>query len=116
MQIYSMYTSFIVYFIFHKPYYLLSAMPTLLSAMLTLYLHVYVHVRVHEELNVVVTGSWDKTVKFWDIRQNSGTAAAVLPVGERVYAMDAKGRTIVVGTADRNVSFLASLFYLLFLL
>jgi mRNA export factor len=51
--------------------------------------------------NVLVTGSWDRTVRVWDTRQP--TAAATLQHPERVYAMDAKEDAIVVGTADRQV-------------
>ena len=51
--------------------------------------------------NVVVTGSWDKSVRIWDTR--SPNAVATLPMSERVYAMDAKGDAIVVGTADRKL-------------
>ena len=36
-----------------------------------------------------VTGSWDKTVKFWDIRQRN--VAGEFKHEERVYAMDVKG-------------------------
>lgn len=48
---------------------------------------------------MLVTGSWDKTVKYWDLRQPQ-------PVGtvqcqERVYTMDIKEQLLVVGTADR---------------
>jgi mRNA export factor len=45
------------------------------------------------ESNLLVTGSWDRTVRIWDLR--SPTAAATLNVGERVYAMDAKQQAIV---------------------
>ena len=44
------------------------------------------------DLNVTITGSWDKTVKVWDCRQPN--AAATLTLSERVHAL-------VVGTADR---------------
>jgi mRNA export factor len=53
------------------------------------------------ESNMLVTAGWDKSVRLWDCR--SPNAAAVMPVSERVYAMDAKGSAIVVGTADRQV-------------
>ncbi|KAI1489337.1 WD40 repeat-like protein [Biscogniauxia mediterranea] len=50
---------------------------------------------------VIASGSWDKTVKFWDIRQQG--PAATLACQERVYAMDAKERLLVVATADRYI-------------
>ena len=40
-------------------------------------------------------------VRIWDTRQP--TAAAVLNIPERIYAMDAKGDAIVVGTAAKQL-------------
>jgi mRNA export factor len=51
--------------------------------------------------NVLVTSSWDKTVRLWDTR--SPNAVATLQEAERIYAMDAKGEAIVVGTADKKL-------------
>lgn len=50
---------------------------------------------------MVVTGSWDKSIKYWDMR--SPSPAATLPTQERVYAMDVREKLLVVGTADRYV-------------
>lgn len=51
---------------------------------------------------MIVTGSWDKTVKYWDLRQQ--TAVASVECQERVYSMDVKGNLLVVGTADRYIN------------
>lgn len=51
---------------------------------------------------MVVTGSWDKTVKYWDLRQS--TAAATLQCQDRVYTMDVKNSLLVIGTADRYIN------------
>lgn len=51
---------------------------------------------------MLVTGSWDKTIKFWDLRQSQ--AAATVTCQERVYTMDVKGALLVVGTADRYIN------------
>ena len=50
---------------------------------------------------VLVTGSWDKTVKYWDLR--SDKPAATINCQERVYTMDAKNKLLVIGTADRYI-------------
>lgn len=47
---------------------------------------------------MVASGSWDKTVKYWDTR--TATPIASVDVGERVYALDARERLLVIGTAD----------------
>jgi mRNA export factor len=54
-----------------------------------------------DEMNCLVTGSWDKTVKYWDGRSNTPVHTAQLP--ERVYCMDVKYPLAVVGTADRSI-------------
>jgi mRNA export factor len=48
---------------------------------------------------MLITGSWDKTVKYWDLR--SDKPAATLTCQERVYSMDVKNKLLVVATADR---------------
>ncbi|KUI52483.1 Nucleoporin GLE2 [Cytospora mali] len=51
---------------------------------------------------MIATGSWDKTVKYWDCRQS--TPAATLQCQERVYTMDIRDNLLVVGTADRYIN------------
>lgn len=51
---------------------------------------------------MLVTGSWDKTVKYWDLRQSQ--PAATLNCQERVYCMDVRNQLLVVGTADRYIN------------
>jgi mRNA export factor len=49
----------------------------------------------------LVTGSWDKKVRFWDLR--SAQPVAELNASERVYSMDVKNDLLVVGTAERHI-------------
>lgn len=51
---------------------------------------------------MLATGSWDKKIKFWDLRSQN----AVLSVDcqERIYTMDARDNLLVVGTADRYIN------------
>jgi len=51
---------------------------------------------------MVVTGGWDKTIKYWDLRQSS--PVATLATQERVYTMDVRDNLLVVGTADRYIN------------
>ena len=51
---------------------------------------------------MLVTGSWDKTVKYWDLRQS--TAVATINCQERVYTLDVRDKLMVIGTADRYVN------------
>lgn len=50
--------------------------------------------------DLLVTGSWDKTVRLWDTRTRDKCIAS-LTQPERVYTMDVSGNRIIVGTAKR---------------
>ncbi|CAL1698912.1 unnamed protein product [Somion occarium] len=53
-----------------------------------------------KDLNVLITGSWDRTLRFWDPRaSNPQQASYDLP--ERVYQMDLVNHTLVVSMASR---------------
>ena len=51
---------------------------------------------------ILVTGSWDKTIKYWDLRQS--TPVASVDCQERVYSMDARDKMLIIGTADRYIN------------
>jgi len=51
--------------------------------------------------NTIITGSWDKTLKYWDSRSPMPACDVALP--ERVYSMDCGGAICVVATGDKNV-------------
>lgn len=50
---------------------------------------------------VLVSGSWDKTLKYWDLRSPNPMAVVQLP--ERCYTMDIAQDLLVVGTAERHI-------------
>jgi len=58
-------------------------------------------VRWIPEMNVCVTGSWDKTIKVWDGR--APQAQGTINAPERVYCMDTASPRVVVGCADKKV-------------
>lgn len=49
----------------------------------------------------VATGSWDKTVKYWDLQ--GAEPVGTLNTTERVYSMDIKNDLLVVATAERHI-------------
>jgi mRNA export factor len=53
----------------------------------------------------LATGSWDKSVKMWDL--NSPNPVATLACAERVYSMDVKKHLnkhlMVIATAERHI-------------
>lgn len=51
---------------------------------------------------VVVSGSWDKTLKYWDMRSPQPISVIQLP--EKVYSMDSSNKLLVVGCAERHIS------------
>jgi mRNA export factor len=54
-----------------------------------------------DDMNMVVTGGWDKTIRFWNCQQPNAVATLQLP--ERVYSMDVKYPLLVVGCAERHL-------------
>lgn len=50
----------------------------------------------------LITGSWDKKIKYWDLR--SDKPIAELDQQDRVYTLDVKDNLLVVGTADRYIN------------
>jgi mRNA export factor len=50
---------------------------------------------------MLATGSWDKSVRYWDLR--TPTAVATLTCHDRVYSMDIKDQLLVIGTAEKQV-------------
>ncbi|TVY57861.1 Nucleoporin, partial [Lachnellula suecica] len=50
---------------------------------------------------MLATGSWDKTVRYWDLR--TPAPAATLACQDRVYSMDVKGQRLVIATAEKHV-------------
>lgn len=55
----------------------------------------------HAERQLLVTGSWDRTLRYWDIRQSKPTVTIRLP--EQLCAADARGHITVVATTGRKI-------------
>ncbi|CAH2354520.1 mRNA export factor Gle2p [[Candida] railenensis] len=51
---------------------------------------------------IVVSGSWDKTLRYWDTR--SPQPVTTLQLQERVYSMDSSQKLLVVACAERQIS------------
>jgi len=56
----------------------------------------------------VLTGSWDKTIRYWDPRQAPAAGGAPNPaltvsLPAKVYAMDQAGMLLAVATSDRHI-------------
>ena len=53
-----------------------------------------------KEKQYVITGGWDKCIKYWDAR--TPTAQFSLNLPERVYAMDVRYPLLICSTADKK--------------
>lgn len=51
--------------------------------------------------NLVATGSWDRTVRYWDCRSQTPKLSVQLP--ERLYDMDVRGNFLVAACAQGHV-------------
>lgn len=54
-----------------------------------------------KETNLVISGSWDSTCRFWDPSMNSAVNRIDLP--DKVYAMDLHNTMLIVGMANRQI-------------
>lgn len=59
-------------------------------------------VKYSTELGLVLSASWDRTVRVWDTRQSTPVFTLNLP--NKAHCMDVRGAAMVVGTADRKLS------------
>jgi len=59
-------------------------------------------VQTYNSQNLILSGSWDKTVKGWSI--NAPNAQLSTTLNDKVYAMAAVDNFLAVGTADKMVS------------
>lgn len=56
---------------------------------------------VGSHIDLAMTGSWDKSVKIWDLKSNQ--LAHTLNQNDKVFTMDAVDNKLVVGLAGRIV-------------
>jgi mRNA export factor len=59
-------------------------------------------VKWSENRQCLITGSWDKTIKFWDV--NSNKCIDSFNFDYKVICMDVKKDILVVGTSDNEVT------------
>ncbi|KAJ2162174.1 mitotic spindle checkpoint protein Bub3 [Coemansia sp. RSA 552] len=61
-------------------------------------------VEFSSDSGLVLTGSWDRTLRAWDSRANAAAAAVSrVDVGERIYSMSAQNALLAVGLAGRAI-------------
>ncbi|KAF7312176.1 Poly + rna export protein [Mycena indigotica] len=53
------------------------------------------------QAGILASASWDKTIKYWDLRTPAPVATVQLP--ERCYTMDIQYPLMCVGTAERHI-------------
>lgn len=58
-------------------------------------------VEYHSGTSLAFTGSWDKTVKAWDVR--SQQLASVFPARSKVFCMDVAAEKVLVGLANKSI-------------
>ncbi|ORX49124.1 WD40 repeat-like protein [Hesseltinella vesiculosa] len=58
---------------------------------------------LEQQPHVMVTGGWDKSLKYWDTRAPSSTPISTASLPERLYSMDTRQNLLVAATANRHV-------------
>lgn len=59
----------------------------------------------NQQAPILVTGSWDKHIKYWDLRtSNTGPPAADVTCVDRIYTLDSRKSLLVAGLADRYIN------------
>ena len=56
-----------------------------------------------DERNICITGSWDSSVRFWDCRQSNPVHKTILSSNAKVYCMDFKTPSIIIGGSDKRI-------------
>jgi mRNA export factor len=56
------------------------------------------------DMNVCITGSWDKRVCVWDGRTSTSTPQHTMNISDRVYCMDVCSPLLAVGGADKKIT------------
>lgn len=59
-------------------------------------------VEFHADTRQIFTGSWDRTVRTWDLRV-AGRPVSIIPCGTKVFTMDVSAQNLVVAGADRKM-------------
>ena len=59
-------------------------------------------VHFHPNFNILLTGSWDKTIKFWDFKSNN--PCSTINLADRVYATCMKDNFLAVATGNHRIS------------
>lgn len=51
----------------------------------------------------LVTASWDKSIRYWDVRAPTGNPLGTVFLGEKIYCMDVRSPLLVVGSSERKL-------------
>ncbi|KAK3240757.1 hypothetical protein CYMTET_49424, partial [Cymbomonas tetramitiformis] len=57
-----------------------------------------------KDTGLIISGSWDATVRCWDPRTSPMAPICSLPQGAKVFSMTQSGHRLVVATAHRNIN------------
>lgn len=57
-----------------------------------------------QEVNLLATVSWDKSLRYWDVNSPTGSPVGTVSLADRAYAMDVSGPLMVVALADRKLA------------
>eukprot|EP00871_Galdieria_phlegrea_P001015 jgi/Galph1/1914/GphlegSOOS_G611.1 len=57
------------------------------------------------DISLVITGSWDCSIKGWDVRTPSEQSSFSVPVSGKVFAMTTYHYTSIVGTSKKKLEF-----------
>ena len=59
----------------------------------------------NKNYNLLISGSWDKRIKYWDIRCNKSCFVGCTKLDLKIYTMSTAGNTLIIGLSSSSIRY-----------